>query len=190
MFNDAVMLFENEIQDEFIDALNKVIEEWVDNPEWTGDFKKFIKIYPSKWSISSSEEESYTAATFDWSFLQGDQGSNYLVNLCGFSQNEMGFTFCVKHDEFGGKLKWSKFCKTLPVSISSGLQALGFSDTGLGVFSISIRLNPNLLASSWENENYEEVMQPVIAVLENIKQSVPIFDEMFSLAKAAGLARV
>ena len=76
------------------------------------------------------------------------------------------------------------------MSISSGLQALGFNDEGLGMFFIPIKLNPNLLVNAWENEDYEEIMQPVVTVLEKIKQSIPIFDELFSLAKAAGLARV
>ncbi len=190
MFNESVMLFEDEIQPAFWEALSKAIEDWVNNPEWIGESDKYIKISPLKWRICSSEEEGYTAATFDWSFSEGNQRSYYLADLCGFGQDEMGFRFCVKHDAFGGKSKWNKFCKALPVSISSGLQALGFNDEGLGMFFIPIKLNPNLLVNAWENEDYEEIMQPVVTVLEKIKQSIPIFDELFSLAKAAGLARV
>ena len=91
------------IQPAFWEALSKAIEDWVNNPEWIGESDKYIKISPLKWRICSSEEEGYTAATFDWSFSEGNQRSYYLADLCGFGQDEMGFRFCVKHDAFGGK---------------------------------------------------------------------------------------
>ena len=122
--------------------------------------------------------------------MHGEGDSYDLADLCSVGQDDMGFIFRIKHSEFGGKSKWNKFYKSLPMTIGSQLQALGFNDCGLGVFFIPIKLDTNLLANAWENEDYVEIMQPVIAVLENIKQSVPIFDELFSLAKAAGLARV
>ena len=96
MFNESVMLFEDEIQPAFWEALSKAIEDWVNNPEWIGESDKYIKISPLKWRICSSEEEGYTAATFDWSFSEGNQRSYYLADLCGFGQDEMGFRFCVR----------------------------------------------------------------------------------------------
>ena len=195
MFNESAILFESEIEPAFMEALDKTIEEWASQQEWIGLFEAYADkdtwIYPSEWRTSLAEEESDTVvAGFLLGFAHGEGDAYDLADLCGVGQDEKGFIFRVKHEEFSGKSKWNKFYKQLQTSISSRLQALGFNDCGLGLFFIPIKLDPNLLANAWENEDYVEIMKPVIAVLENIKQSVPIFDELFSLAKSAGLARV
>lgn len=194
MFNESAILFESEIEPAFMEALDKTIESWVSEQKWIGLFNYHIDnqawISLSEWHCTGTEDEFDTIAWFNLEFGHGEGNSYDLADLCGIGQDEMGFTFRIKYGEFGGKSKWNKFFKVLPVSINERLQALDFNDCGLGVFFIPIKLNPNLLATAWENEDYEEIMQPVIAVLENIKQSVPIFDEIFSLAKVSGLARV
>ena len=194
MFNESAILFENEIQPAFLQAFDNITGEWAGEEKWIGLFLNHTDEYtwlaPSEWLTPFSEEENDVVAWFNLEYGHGEGDAYDLADLCGVGQDDMGFTLRIKYGEFGGKSKWNKFFKTLPVSISSRLQALGFNDCGQGVFFIPIKLNPNLLANAWENEDYEEIMQPVIAVLENIKQSVPIFDELFSLAKAAGLTRV
>ena len=36
---------------------------------------------------------------------------------------------------------------------------------------------------AWDDEAYDEAMQPVIDVLEKVKQAMPIFDALISKAK-------
>ncbi len=196
MFNEAVVLFENEIEPLFLKALDESIQKWVEEKAqaWVGLFENNDEgqtwIFPSQWHSADMDDETDSLAWFNLEFLNGDGSSYDLADLCGVGQDEMGFTFRIKYGEFGGKTAWNRFTKSLPTSIVQSLQSLGFNDYGKGVFFIPIKLNPDLLASAWENEDYEELMQPVIVVLENIKQSITIFNEVFSLAKQAGLGRI
>lgn len=196
MFNEAVVLFENEIQPQFLLELDKAIESWTKEQEWFGQFEEHTDdngqtwLLPQEWLDDKAEDENYVQARFTLGFSNGDSNAYYLADLCNVGQDEMGFIFQVKYGEFGGKTAWNKFAKSVPISIVESLRGLGFNDYGKGVFFIPIKLNPSLLASAWENEDYEELMQPVIVVLENIKQSVAIFNELFSLAKQAGLGRI
>ncbi|HMX99074.1 MAG TPA: hypothetical protein PKL69_13025 [Agitococcus sp.] len=194
MFNEAVVLFENEIQPQFLLELDKAIESWTKEQEWIGQFEEHTDgqtwLLPQEWLYDDAEGEKSSQARFTLGFFNGDSNAYYLADLCNVGQDEMGFIFQVKYGEFGGKTAWNKFAKSVPISIVETLQGLGFNDCGKGVFFIPIKLNPNLLVSAWENEDYEELMQPVIVVLENIKQSVAIFNEVFSLAKQAGLGRI
>lgn len=194
MFNESAILFENEVEPAFIEALDKAIEGWAEQQQWVGVFDRYSGnqtwLFPPEWHILGAEDEYDSKAWFYLDFLTGDGDAYDLADLCGVGQDEMGLIFRIKFGEFGGKSAWNKFVKSLPASIVAPLQGLGFNDCGKGVFFMPIKLDPSLLANAWENEDYEDLMQPVITVLDNIKQSIAIFNELFSLAKAAGLQRI
>lgn len=195
MFDEAAILFENEIQPQILQELDKTIESWAKEQEWLGAFDEHMEngqtwLFPQEWHDDNTEEEDSAKAWFALGFNHGEGNSYDLADLCGVGQDEMGFIFRVKYGEFGGKTAWGRFTKSLPMPILVSLQNLGFNDCGKGVFFMPIKLNPSLLAAAWENEDYEEIMRPVIMVLENIQQSVTVFNEIFSLAKEAGLGHI
>ncbi|MCB1659325.1 MAG: hypothetical protein KDI39_13975 [Pseudomonadales bacterium] len=196
MFNEATILFENQIEPEFSKALDDVIKEWAGAKKWVGEFEEHIEngdtwIFPQEWYCKGVEEEECDSiAWFTLGFLNGDGDAYDLADLCGVGEDEMGFIFRIKYGEFGGKTAWNKFMKSLPESIISSLLGLGFNDCGKGVFFIPIKLDVNLLVAAWENEDYVDLMRPVISVLDDIEKSVPIFNEVFRQANVAGLNRL
>lgn len=194
MFNEAVLLFEEKIQPKIFEKLDVLFEEYLNPEKWIRECEFHNEgetwFSPLEWQIENLDEATEAKAWFSLEFNHGEGNSFDLADLSGVGQDEMGITFKIKPSQFGGKTKWNNFTKTIPSSLGNKLQTLGFRDFGKGVFFIPIKLNPSLLASAWENEDYEELMQPVIVVLENIKQSVAIFNELFSLAKQAGLGRI
>lgn len=188
LFNQAVVLFEKEVQPEILKQLNeKVLEwatqnNWVANYSWTGDMTE-IWIAPESWNAADNGEEIDLIARFWLDYLNDETSSYQLADLCGVGEVEVGFWLNVSYDKFGGKTRWNNATRNIPEHIGTELQKLGFYDEGKGLYFIPLRLDAARIASAWENEDYEEVLVPVTAVLDRLKEAKDSFDAILSLAR-------
>ncbi len=186
MFNESVVLFENEISPAFLKAFDKVIDSFIKNENWFGvasfadDEDRCWFTLPS-WNIGTEEKYDYSAWLAVTNYADGDN-SFYLANLCGIG-DVLGFKFSVESKHFGGARKWSNFYLKAASDFQSALAGLGFSELKNGEFFIPITLNLQKVLQAWDDEAYDEAMQPVIDVLGKVKQAMPIFDALVSKAK-------
>lgn len=185
MFDESVVLFENEISPAFLKAFDKVIERFAKDENWFvaaifADDSNCWFALPS-WNMGIEDTDDYSAWLAVTNYSDGDD-SYYLANLCGIG-DALGFTFSVDAKHFGGVRKWNNFYLKAALDFQSALADLGFSELKNGEFFISITLSLEKVVQAWDDEAYDEAMQPVIDVLEKVKQAMPIFDALISKAK-------
>lgn len=192
MFNEAAVHFEDTVQPVFLESFDKALKEALKEPEWVGhyDFHDTEEsggtwFAPAQWKLASFEDDEECYAWFSVEFTDDETNSYTLPELCGLSESQVAVYFRVNYREFGGKTRWNKFYKEIAEETSSALASQGFIDVGAGIFYIPISLDAGLLPGAWENDDYMEIMRPVVEVVERINNSLPVFQDMLDKARSA-----
>lgn len=187
MFNEAVLLFEKAIQPAILEAFDATVErECQGKLEGVFDFhedeeNKNTRFYMKQWLLPDSESP-IAYFMLDYSADSPD-GLYSLDDLCGLNGG-MGFTFAVEHGEFGGKNAWNKFYKAQCVDISQSLTAKRFSDDRKrAALFLPFKLDVTLLTDAWGNDDYANLMQPVVEAMRVIIEALPLFEDLLGRAK-------
>jgi hypothetical protein len=95
----------------------------------------------------------------------------------------MGFYFGASDDltkKKGWKKIWKNVCESLPETSWQELEKMGlrFYDVAGSLWFVPITLESVKLATAYENDDYEEVMEPLRQSLATLQKAMPIFDEI------------
>jgi hypothetical protein len=192
MFDESVVLFENEISPAFLKAFDKVVDDFAKEESWFvvasfADDEDCCWFALPSWNMGIEDRNDYSAWLAVTNYSDGDN-SFYLANLCGIGE-ALGFKFSVGAKHFGGVRKWNNFYLNAASDFQSALADLGFSELKNGEFFIPITLSLEKVVQAWDDEAYDEAMQPVIDVLEKVKQAMPIWGSYHVGVKSAILDR-
>jgi hypothetical protein len=188
MFNESVELFEQQIQPEVFVEIGKCVGSWANENGWRFVFdwnenSNNCWVAPSSWNLG--DEENFKSWFAFW-YENTKTESFELANLCGCGQDRMGFWWNDDSVYLGmRKRQWKAFCRDFKQEIPSKLKEMGFEqkeDSFLGWF-FPVTLDSAKLAMAYEEEDYAEALQPLVQVLDKLKSSQAIFDEIISLAE-------
>jgi len=107
--------------------------------------------------------------------LDDDDPSLTLANLCG-----IGTSSCIMWFEYDVRGKGTtKAARSIGDKYAESLKNFGFSafDKKLCSFYLPLQLDVSKLADAWMNDDYDELMEPLVTALDNLERAVPIFDE-------------
>lgn len=190
MFNEAAILMEQQIETRVFEEVQDIVQEWARNNDCEGEMEwidgnENMWFAPKQWYLSPEEEILQLAAY--WFAPEDNQTNSYNVaDFCGCGQTRMGFVFGAS-DELGKKKGWKKAwkqaCEALPETSLQELESLGFTyinDVG-GLWFLPTTLDNHKLAFAYENDDYDDVMEPLLRALGTIKKSIPIFTQLITI---------
>ena len=189
-FNDSVLYFENVLCPALFSGIDACVETFFDNKknDWKvkskladEDEEFYCELQPVDWVITQDDNESEKKASFLIRFMNDDI-SYYAAVLCGLSNTggEAGFMF-ERTNAFCLKKPWQNHIKKAG-KILDDILALGFKNMDDGKFFLPIKLDPLLLANTWDESGKfahdDECFLPIRKVLETLDKSVPLFDAL------------
>lgn len=185
MFDEAAILMKQEITNSIFAEIQNFVEVWARKKGWWVGSMEWIEkddlwIAPQEWM--SPIEEDDTNALFYLDREDENTDSFDVANLCECGKTRMGLCFG-KSLEFN-KSVWNNACKNLPEASSLNLSSLGFEGQPKTKASgdrwfLPIKLDYHELATAYENDSYEVVLEPLRQALETVYNALPIFDELW-----------
>jgi len=181
MFNAATVLFEQEVQPAFMEALGETLQSWAEKRDWHPEnflTELYSWLAPRAWCIENKRGEDDANPWFMWTLKtedDGDSNSYALADLCGVGTGISAFWFSYEIQGNG----WKKAARSIREKYADRLKSLGFSvfDNEKTPFYLPLQLDASKLADAWMNDDYDELMEPLVTALENLERAVPIFDE-------------
>ena len=188
LFNEAAILLEKHIVVKIFEVFQDNIEEWsIKNnfKSYIGWFDKESNLWISgkNWYIIN-EEETLQVAKFDFGYENNETNSYDVADLCGCGQSRLGFFFS-KGDDIKAS-NW-KIDKNQTDEISKKINNLGFKNTGdkYNVWFFPVILENTKLATAYENDDFDEAMQPLLDALDSLLKARPILDPLVTKIAAA-----
>lgn len=193
MFNESRKLFENTVETAILDGFDRAVEKFAEVNDWVGKFElsgddSECWLAPKDWNSAEPGEEPDVKARFKVHCINDDD-DYWTALFCGQggSGGEAGFSFSVRpNKEKGGKTAWNKYAQLIDPALILNLASDGFKNLGKGVFMLPVRLDVNLLASTWEeNEKFsydDDVFFPLVQALEKLKTAQNIFNQILNSA--------
>ena len=181
MFNEAAILLEQQIEVKIFEVFQEITSDWITKNGWRGEAEwlneeENIWMLPIEWQ-SSLEEDLSQIAVF-WFGYENEKTESYnIADLCGCGQSRLGFFFS-KGDSIK-RSNW-KINKILYEEISEKLNILGFKNNGdkYDVWFLPVVLDNTKLAWAYENDDFDEAMQPLLIALDTLLKSRPILDSI------------
>jgi len=181
MFNEAVILFEQEIDPAFWLEFNKAIECWAKDRRWNigGDMELENKY---SWLAPEVYEEKLR---FDFkSDVKQENGwlSYSLANLCGVGTAIGGLLFSYEVEGKG----WKRAARSIRDDYTDRLKPLGFSTSNSdeNPFYLPLQLDASGLVDAWINDDFDELLCPLVTALGNLEKAVPILNEFVEEVRA------
>ncbi|CAI8951140.1 DUF4268 domain-containing protein [Pseudomonas sp. IT-P258] len=182
LFNQAAVLFEQELEPEVLANFSELIQTWANDHRWSSmvDGEDIVGywIAPPKWSFK--DEKGGDRANPWYEIATVEESQNYcLANLCGVASTSVSLWFSVAEKDLGfeGKKAWKKSLQIVAQKYADYLKPLGFIYDD-PYFHLPLKLDHAKLADAWGDDSYDELFEPLIAALEALEKAVPIFDEM------------
>lgn len=179
MFNEAVILMEEQITVKIFEIFQEYIEKWNVENDWESHFGWFDKesnlwISPNNW-YKFIEEENIQIAKFDFGYENDESNSYDVADLCNCGQSRLGFFFA-KGNGIKPKL-WKQYPISEQLSLEK-LEKLGFKKHQSTLFPwfIPVTLNNTKLAAAYEKDDFDEAMQPLHEALATLLKAKEIFD--------------
>lgn len=182
LFNQAVVLFEQELEPEIQTKFAEAIQSWADKHDWASWINAEnidgACVAPPKWSF---KEESGDEDANPWfQFAPAESGDSYLLaDLFGVGSTSVNWWFCIHEKGLGfeSKKAWKKALQAVAEKYSERLKPLGIIYDE-PYFNLPLKLDPTKLADAWGDDSYDELFEPLIAALDTLEKAVPILDEM------------
>jgi hypothetical protein len=186
LFNKAAVFFETQIDPLIRSEIEQVVADWLKAHGWGGksDITKsrgfdYLWVAPPHWQA----EKDDWCAWFSFSRRADIDSRSYeIADLFGAGESEGGFRFSVGYGWFGGKPAWNTYAKGLG-DLGQQLSERGWKHEGKGVFFRPVKLSAELLAPSWESEDWAEALAPLEKALDALASDIAIFDTIIEGAK-------
>ncbi|ASY74423.1 hypothetical protein [Pectobacterium polaris] len=186
MFNEAVVVFENQIDGAFWKGFDQCVDWFLKDKNWKGEAeyeqKEYCWLAPKSWE-QIPDVPKYFFETHSTVVSEVDYCLAVITGI-GTEQASFGFRFKVNIELFGGKRKFTEFVKNINPLHREQLRSLGFDALANGEFFFPVLLNANQLADCWQEYGYfpadHEIFSPLNNAMEKFMDAVPFFDEIFS----------
>ncbi|CDG16851.1 hypothetical protein [Xenorhabdus doucetiae] len=186
MFNEAVVVFENQVDPAFWKGFDKCIDHFLKDNGWVGEAKFEQKescwLSPKNWETEVDSWKYW----FETHFTECEENDYYLaiITNTGIEQAEFGLMFKMNAGYFGGQKKLNAYTNGITQEYRDQLIKMGFDDRGKGNFFLPVTLDANQLAECWQEYGAfpedNDVFSPLRDALEKLRQSSIIFDAIFS----------
>lgn len=186
LFNQTVVLFKQELEPEILAKFAEAIQRWADKHGWTSvvDSEDIDDswIAPQSWCFKEENDDDDANPWFLFAPEDADDFSSRLADLFGVGSTIVSWWFCVDEKRLGfegreGKKAWKKSWQAVAEKYAEHLNPFGVIYDG-ECFHLPLTLDPTKLADAWDNDNYDELFEPLIAALDTLEKAVPILDEM------------
>lgn len=181
MFNEAAVLFEQEVHPAFMNAFGEAIQNWAKEHGWSSSVDPDDPSYllaPPAWNLNNKKRDDDPGARFYWGLTEDDSGY-ILANLCGVGSVITGLWFALDEKAFGGKRLWKQGLQAIASKYIERLKPLGFAYAEPD-FYLPLRLDSGKLADAWSDDIYDDLLEPVVVALNTLDKAVPIFDELIT----------
>lgn len=201
MFNSAVVLYEDTIESNFLNAVDQAIESFAEAHDWGGDFGLHLDsqkengtwLAPGSWkqvvdeSLEADQSPEYRAwVAVGWMHGKSDYWIPLFCNK-GVDRGRAGFMFLVTPNSAkGGKRAWNAYAKNINTELINKLVDLGFEDLKDGKFFMPVTFDAGTLAATWRESGEfsydDDAFKPLADGLRNLKAAKEIFDQILEEA--------
>ena len=178
MFNEAAILLEQQIEVKVFEIIEEIINDWIKENGWEGSAEwlngeENIWMSPREWYLF--EEDQLHIAMFGFGYEHENSFSYNIADLCNCGQSRLGFYFA-KGDGIK-KSFWKKYSISEKEYLDK-LEFFGFKKTDDVEFPwfIPVILDNIKLASAYENDDFDDVMQPLHEALDTLLKAKCLFD--------------
>lgn len=196
MFNEAVIHWNNVVEPAILSAIDQRVKDFAENNGFDGEFDLAESdncwIAPPSWKIAAQDEkpaQDEKLAYKAWIEIgcTDDSGDFWTALFCtqGSNGDEAGFIFDVNaKSEFNGQKAWNAYAAKIEADLVKDLEVFGYKYLGKGKFFMPVHLDATQLAEAWEaygtdgNLADDDCFEPIINVLEKIKESIPTFENI------------
>lgn len=185
MFNEAVVVFEKQIEPAFWKGFDQCIQRFIQDNGWEGEVgivqKGFSWLGPKAWKLEDGDWKYW----FETHTAGGDSADYRLATIAGLGteQAEFGFCFEIRTRYFGGAKKLGAYINALDPKYRGQLIDMDFEDLTKGNYYLPFTVDINLVTECWQEYGEfpedHEVFYPLYAALEKVAKAILIFDEMF-----------
>ncbi|MCW2488507.1 hypothetical protein J5069_21620 [Candidatus Symbiopectobacterium sp. NZEC127] len=186
MFNEAVVVFETQIEPAFWQGFDQCIQRFIKDNGWEGEVgivqKGFSWLAPTAWK-SEDDDWKYWFETH----IAGGDGADYrLATIAGLGTEgaEFGFCFEIRPRRFGGAKKLGAYLNARDPQCREQLIGMDFEDLTKGNYYLPVTVDINLVTECWQEygefPDDHEVFNNLSAALDTLREAIFIFDEMFS----------
>lgn len=190
LFNQAAVLFENEVQPEILASVANEIKAWIDEQGWRGSiYDESLDdswLAPNEWAFTNTKNLDDAKVFFGLS-RKTESTSFALADLCGVGSAGFGFWFVVDDPLIKKpKRKFDLAWQSVLQGYNSKLKPLGFvlEDTS---FYLPVTLDPAHLVAAWSEDNHEELLAPMGTALNILVQAAPIFQALLDELEQLGV---
>ncbi len=181
LFEEASVLMEEEISSKIFNEFDTIVQNWMDENDFYGkaDFHDNDEIFfaPNNWKTDSDKEDS-SPAKFQFDEENGDSSHWWLSSLCHCSNDRAGFFFMIGKLQ---KAQWKPAFDSLSENSKTELRKLGFElKEKEKSFFLPFKLDNEKLALAFEQDDFDEAMEPIRQTLKSIEQAIPYFDEVIN----------
>lgn len=182
LFNKAAVFFEERIDPTIRSAVTELVNNWLKRHGWKGDADvcddfSNLEVWPPNW-----EQEGEPVASFNLDCRGGVDSNSYAIaDLFGVGENDYGLRFVPNYSFFGGKIGWGAFVKGIS-ELVEGVASKGWLHEGKGVFFRPVTLPAELLAPSWESDDWNGALAPLERALDALVADQPVFGKIITKA--------
>ena len=165
MFNQAAVVFENQIEPAFIKAFDQCVKQCVLANGWYVSEDK-CKCWFENYQTDSRVEDYFLA----------------VLTHNATEKTAFGFRLALDNSIYGGVRNLKHYVNEKTRPVLEKLAAMGFEDHGKGNFFIPLYLDGGQLSECWlEYGKFppeHTLFDPLKEVLAKLKEAVPLFDEI------------
>ncbi|AJE23552.1 hypothetical protein [Azotobacter chroococcum] len=185
LFNQAVVLFEQELEPEIRAKFSEAIQTWANEHGWsswvdaTADIDNY-SVAPPRWAFKDESGNDDANPWFEMGVVENST-NYYLAELFGVGSTSVTLWFCVNEKGLGfeGKKAWKKALQAVAEKYVEHLKPFGIVYDE-SYFHLPLKLDPSKLADAWSDDSYDELFEPLGAALDALEKAVTIFDEMLT----------
>lgn len=183
LFNKAAIFFEDKIEPVIHSAIADLLADWLRTKKWQGQYSATedlsgLWVRPMEWAGTNGR----AFATFKFERKDSDSRSYQIADLFDVGQTNFGFRFRAGYYWFGTKWNWNKFINDTPELVEAAVSK-GWTHEGKGEFFKPVKLDPSLLAISWEKNSWTEALSPLMLALDGLEADLEIFQKIIDEAR-------
>jgi hypothetical protein len=170
------------IGERVFNALGHHIEAWAEQADWVGEFDGNEDIWcaPMAWRNAPGDEPAGCFCLELRSPDTGEQlpGEDYflLTRLVGVGAG--GYGFCFNQNVLPSKREW----KPIVRAKAADLQKHGFAVDQNGYPFMDFTIDPELLATAMEDNDYFDAFEPITEALDRLKSAIPTLHSLLMKA--------
>jgi len=196
IIEDVHREYREKVGPDIYEEIDKVIKEFIESSDWTGEANFWEKasfwVAPSYWKADDIEDSDEFVAWYCFDFVNDSKSTLssssegyifHLSPLLGIGATQAGLSFTVNRKYIGSPKAsdWKKFGQSH--RHYTELSKIGFIQLNSGNWFIPFKLDSDLLADAYVTGTIVDALQPIVDVLQKIKDSHTLFEQVLADSK-------